>query len=273
VIDGAYLVAASLCLWSGRNYLHPAAGPYLRFLAGALCLMTLGWIGVHGWTTVSAAWSPGNPWPVVRALFALDCVPLLFTLLVAQVLWRCRSRAAPIGLLLALGATAAFAAPDALRDPRLEGSAAEIEEFADWRAAIPADANVLVVSHYYSAGFTWFTLERPSYLTVDQSSGVIFSQATAAEIRRRSEVLLPLEDPDWRLLSRRAGRGGKYDAHALPLTLERLEKICADPALDFVAAKEDVGIEALRHDRPGAFKDWNLYDCRRTAARRSGVDP
>jgi hypothetical protein len=109
----------------------------------------------------------------------------------------------------------------------------------------------------------WFTLERPSYLTVDQSSGVIFSHATAVEIRRRSEVLLPMEQPDWRLLTRRTTHGGKFDAKALPLTRDRLIRICADPTLDFVVAKENVGFQPRRHERQGPWDGWNLYDCRR----------
>ena len=120
-----------------------------------------------------------------------------------------------------------------------------------------------MVPHYYSAGFTWFTLQRPSYLTVDQSSGVIFSRDTAAEIRRRSQILVPMEQPDWRLLSNRAAHGGKFDAQILPLTRERLLLICKDPALNFVVAKEDVGFEPLRHRSPGAWNGWNLYDCSR----------
>jgi hypothetical protein len=170
--------------------------------------------------------------------------------------------AVPCSLALALGAVTAYAAPDALEDPRAEGSAAQIEEFSDWRGAIPPGDNVLVVSKYYSPSFTWFTLQRPSYLTVDQSSGVIFSRSTAVEIRRRAEVLLPIEQPDWRLLSRRASRGGATDAHAAPLTRERLVRICADPQLNFVVAREDVGFLPLRHRRPGFWNGWNLYDCR-----------
>lgn len=75
------------------------------------------------------------------------------------------------------------------------------------------------------------------------------SRATAAEIRRRSEVLRPVEEPDWRLLTRQATHGAKFDARALPLTKDRLVQICADPALGFVVAKEDVGLGSrMRHD-------------------------
>ena len=76
-------------------------------------------------------------------------------------------------------------------------------------------------------------------------------------------MLRPIEEPDWRLLTRRA-HGVKYDARAMPLTKDRLLQICADPVLDFVVAKEDVGFGApMHHNHPGPWNGWNLYDCKR----------
>jgi hypothetical protein len=137
--------------------------------------------------------------------------------------------------------------------------------FSDWRSAIPPDSNVFVVPAHNSATFAWFTLERPSYLTVDQSSGVVFSRATALEVRRRSDVLLPLQDPDWRLLSNmhKLHSGGTSSGFSNPLTRDRLIGLCSDPQLNFVVAREDVGFEPIRHARSGIWKDWSLYDCRR----------
>jgi hypothetical protein len=198
-----------------------------------------------------------------RALLGLDCVAAIMTFLLVYWLLRRRSLALPALTALALATATVFAAPRALEDPTAEGSAAQIEEFADWRAVIPPGDNVFVVPRYYTAGFTWFTLGRPSYLTVDQSSGVIFSRATAVEVRRRSEVLLPMEEPDWRLLSRRVTHEGKFDASARSLTRDRLVQICADSELNFVVAREDVGFQPIRHRRPGAWNGYNLYDCRR----------
>jgi hypothetical protein len=122
----------------------------------------------------------------------------------------------------------------------------------------------LVVPVRNSAAFAWFTLERPSYLTVDQSAGVVFSRTTALEVRRRSQVLLPLMDPDWRLLSNMSqvhgGSGGSFTS-VRPLTRERLTSVCGDPELNFVVAEDNIGFEPLRHARAGGH-DWYLYDCR-----------
>ena len=163
-----------------------------------------------------------------------------------------------------LVAACLYRVPRALRDRTSIGTVAEIDAYSDWRRAIPPDANVLVAPVRNSAAFAWFTLQRSSYLTVDQSSGVVFSRATALEVRRRSQVLLPLMDPDWRLLSnfREAHSGGSKIANSLrPLTRERLMSICRDSQLNFVVAAENVGFEPLRHARPGGEPDWYLYDC------------
>jgi hypothetical protein len=161
--------------------------------------------------------------------------------------------------------------PGSVKQLDTVGSPAEIAEFADWRAAIPPTDTVLMVPTTKSASFMWFTLGRPSYLTVDQSSGVVFSAATAQEVRRRSAILAPLGDPDWRILTaiaeeRRIREAGLPPKPVLPpvkLTADILRKICGDPALGFVIAKEAVGYGPVTHRHVGAKKDWNLYACRR----------
>jgi hypothetical protein len=162
-------------------------------------------------------------------------------------------------------AASLYTLPRALHDATSIGSGGEIDAYSDWRRAIPPQANVWVAPTYNSAAFAWFTLERPSYLTVDQSSGVVFSRATALEVRRRSRVLLPLMDPDWRLLSNmtqtRRG-GGNRPPSVRPLTRERLTKVCRDPQLGFVVATENIGYEPLRHTLAAGQQDWYLYDCR-----------
>jgi hypothetical protein len=151
-----------------------------------------------------------------------------------------------------------------------EGSAEQIAEFSDWRRLIAPDDTVFVLPAHNSATFAWFTLGRPSYLTVDQSSGVVFSRATAMEVRRRSDVLSPLMDPDWKLLSEKASTrpGGETGKKAVTvLTPRSLIGICADPKLKFVVARESLGFEPIRHTHIGNWKDWNLYDCGRVHDR------
>jgi hypothetical protein len=190
-------------------------------------------------------------------------------LLLAAACWWCmkhsRSALFPLLFTAALLIALALALPGALKPTKAAGTPAEIAEFTDWRSAIPPTSNVLVLPTKNSASFVWFTLERPSYLSVDQSAGVIFSRATALEVRRRSEVLSSLMDPDWEIRTNLAAKHRgipKQNAQSRPLTAQALTGICADPQLGFVIAKENVGVDAIRHSHAGPWRDWNLYDCR-----------
>ena len=265
-LDGVYCIAAALCLYYGRKHIAAGAEPYLRAAAVLIGVLVFARIIGSGWAALSSspaqAETESRTLLIAHTLLGLECLPVALAFLVGSWALRSRSMALSGSLALVLATAAAWAGPRALENPLAEGTVAQIEEFSDWRDAIPPGDNVFIVPRYYTAGFAWFTLQRPSYLTVDQSSGVIFSRATAVEIRRRSEVLLPMEEPDWRLLSRRATHAGKFDAAALPLTHDRLVRICADPELNFVVAKENVGFRPLRHGRPGIWNGWNLYDCR-----------
>jgi hypothetical protein len=228
-IGGTICLAFALILWLVRDFINDRVAKYLHGMRTLLQSLSLTAIGVFTF------WIRGQRRAIVLSL--------------------------TIGGLVA---ACLHCLPRALHDGTGVGGAAEFDAYSDWRRAIPPDSNVLVVPVRNSAAFAWFTLERPSYLTVDQSSGVVFSRATALEVRRRSQVLLPLMDPDWRLLSNMTqmhGGGGKSFASVRPLTRERLTSVCRDPQLNFVVAEENIGFESLRHARPGGH-DWYLYDCR-----------
>ena len=53
--------------------------------------------------------------------------------------------------------------------------------------SFPPTSTVLVAPPRDVGAFVWFTLGRPNYLALDQSAGVVFSRATALEVRRRSD--------------------------------------------------------------------------------------
>jgi hypothetical protein len=159
--------------------------------------------------------------------------------------------------------------PGALKQLSPVATYAEIQEFKDWREHIPATSSVLIVPTTKSAAFAWFTLGRPSYLSVDQSAGVVFSRATALEVRRRAEVLLPIGEPDYQILAqiqRNRAKPDKKPAEPPPLTAAALSSICRDPQLGFVIAREKLGFDGLPHRHAGNWKDWNLYDCQRVRA-------
>jgi hypothetical protein len=155
--------------------------------------------------------------------------------------------------------------PAAFRQARTLASPAENQEFLAWEKVIPPTSAVLVAPPRDSGAFVWFTLGRPNYLTLNQSSGVVFSRATALEVLRRSEVLLPLMDPDWKIQTRlaKADDGRKKKPPTRPLTRSNLTAVCTDPLLGFVISPANVGFDPLRHVHAGPWQDWNLYDCRR----------
>ena len=101
--------------------------------------------------------------------------------------------------------------------------------------------------HVTWARLSGLTLRRPNYLALDQSAGVVFSRETALEVRRRSEVLLPVTDPTWKILSGIRRRAAKFkdNAPTRPLTAASLGQVCGDPKLGFVISPENVGFDAL----------------------------
>ncbi len=266
-IAGTTCLMFALILWSIRRRFNDPSAKRVRGVGILLSMLIVAWTGRSAWT---AAWMrpdgiDGSTWS--RVTNVPEIAWLSFAIIGALACWVRATRSPVVLSLITAGLVAACleSVPRALADGESAGSVAKFNEYADWRRAIPLEANVLVVPSPNSAAFAWFTLERPSYLTVDQSSGVVFSRATAVEVRRRSQVLLPLMDPDWRLLSNmaqvRSGARGNPSS-VRPLTRDRLSSVCGDPQLNFVVAVQNVGFQPLRHALPGGREDWYLYDCR-----------
>lgn len=64
--------------------------------------------------------------------------------------------------------------------------------FASWRALIPAGSNVFWSEAPLNS---WVLLDRPSYISVAQTSGMLLSRASAMELRRRAEALSAVVPP------------------------------------------------------------------------------
>jgi hypothetical protein len=232
------------------------------------------WVAANSWSIVTSPAPESGLEPVLvtnlRNIFGLGVITIALAWSLGTWVDHTSSRTLPLALSAVLLICCLLLYPGAFRVFMREGSAEEVAEFSDWRRSIAPDDTVFVVPAHNSATFAWFTLERPSYLTVDQSAGVVFSRATALEVRRRSNVLLPFMEPDWRLLSGKASirRGGeKTNQRATVLTRDSLIGICSDPKLRFVVARESLGFDPLPHVHAGNWKDWNLYDCRRVLGR------
>jgi len=267
---GTACATLAFIVWSIRAYIAGRSAVFFRWISAVLGAGIAVWILTKFGAIVSPATSASGRASLGAVVQAQDMFALRIpaVLLGALVWWGTstrRTRGVPMLLSAMLIALSAYAFPAAFQQPRTLAAAADLREFNDWANAIPPSSTVLVTPPRDVGAFVWFTLGRPNYLALDQSSGAVFSRATALEVRRRSEVLLPLMDPDWKILTSlraESGSGHKNKAATRPLTHESLIQVCEDPQLGFVISLEKVGFDHLRHDHEGAWKDWNLYDCR-----------
>lgn len=266
-------IGLAAILWLSRPWLTDRIGYLFRWAALALAVVLAAWTIGTALTTLGAP-SPesGREAPVLalaRNVLGLHTTTLVLAGIIYWLLTRTRSVWVPALVCVPLASVAVATMPGAMLQVVTAGTPSEIAAYANWRAAIPTGANVAVSGVPNATGFVWFTLDRPSYLSVDQSSGVVFSRATALEVKRRSDVLAPLLYPSWKLMTRltlAASHTPMPEVDAKPLTAAGLASVCRDDTLVAVIAHEFIGFGALRHDGNGSFKGWYLYDCRTVRA-------
>jgi hypothetical protein len=269
VANGTACVSLSIILWLMRPLFSIRAVLILRWVFWGLVLSVAAWVAIHAWEITSSAFhKPGAMAAIqLRDFFALKIPAVLAASLIWWGLRKCTGLRAPTLLCFGLLALSIFILPAAFRQYRSLASATDISEFSDWASVIPPTSTVLIAPARDVGTFVWFTLQRPNYLAVDQSAGVVFSRATALEVQRRSEVLLPVMDPNWKIRSelRAAAASGKHqiDAPSRPLTAVNLSQICADTLLGFVISSQHIGFDALTHKSTGSWMGWDLYDCRK----------
>jgi hypothetical protein len=241
----------------------------MRWATLALALILMGWTVALAWTNLHAAPAEVTGEPTVAAglrhiLGLKTAAVVVFGIAYWWISGRRGIRTLAIACLL-FGAVAALMLAGSLQQVRTVGTPAEISAYTDWRQAIPPGSNVAMIGVRNSAAFVWFTLDRGDYLSIDQSSGVVFSRATAAEVERRSAVLEPLVRPSWKIMTylARWAAGERHEDEDLPLNAPALSRMCRDPQLNFVIAAQLVGFAPLRHSGAGEYKGWYLYDCAR----------
>jgi hypothetical protein len=267
---GAVCAGLALMFWLGRARITLRVAINLRWGSALLGIAIAAWMLAKCWTFVPSPFSQfTHATSGASRLQGISYLRIPAVLLAALLWWRsCVSRTAwePPFLAAMLAAFSALIFPAAFKQARTLASPTEIREFAPWAEIIPPTSTVLVTPPHDVGAFVWFTLGRPNYLTLDQSAGVVFSRATALEVRRRSLVLLPLMDPDWEVLDSLRAESANPRIHegtTRPLTIERLILVCADPQLGFVISEKNIDFGTLLHERVGAMKDWSLYDCRK----------
>jgi hypothetical protein len=263
---GVACVSFALAVWTVRSKIPASWTNNAPAAAGLVVLALVSWSLMNSWTTV-ARMAPVPPAEsfvpaCIRAVFASKIWCVLLVGAVWCAVKSSRGPLVPIAICAVLGASASMLIS---RSSHVwpYGSQSDIREFSEWRDRIPPGSTVFVTNGYDSGSFVWFTLQRNNYLSPGQSAGVVFSRATALEVQRRSEVLLPLTDPNWKILTSLQNRTSYTPGipRFRPLTAQALVDVCHDPQLGFVVSPDDAGFNPVIHSNPGIWKNWKLYDC------------
>lgn len=130
-----------------------------------------------------------------------------------------------------------------------------VAQFASWRAQLPADAEVFWSEEPLA---TWVLLERPSYISVSQSAGVMFSRASAMELLHRAESLsnvVPVRS--YLRFDEALGAGVGPSA-------QQLEQACTAEQLQFVVTGAKLPwapVARLPHTMSNSLSALRLYRC------------
>ena len=135
-------------------------------------------------------------------------------------------------------------------------------QFAPWRAEIPRNAEVLWPDTPTGA---WYLLERPSYWSIDQTAGAIFSRDKSLLMRQRTaSINAALREAGVADSHDALANAGLVGADATKLTPRVLRAACADPALRYVVSWLRLGKTPVAPVLPDLAKPNNrlyLYRC------------
>jgi hypothetical protein len=116
-----------------------------------------------------------------------------------------------------------------------EFSPVNTAQMAPLRDALPPHAEVFNPEGPLMA---WLLLDRPSYLSVIQTSGLVFSRAAAFEFHRRAMALDPA-------LPAAVFMGWNTGGTALNPSVAQLQRLCAIGAVPYLVTSADLGAPAL----------------------------
>jgi hypothetical protein len=131
----------------------------------------------------------------------------------------------------------------------------QIAQFAAMREHIPPGSNVFWPD---SPVGIWMLLDRPSYLSVIQTSGMVFSRPSAQELDRRANALRSAVSPSLFMNWNTGGTG-------MNLSRQQLRQACATGEFEFLVTGADLGEEpvaAVPSATGSASKKIRLYRCK-----------
>lgn len=127
-------------------------------------------------------------------------------------------------------------------------------QFTPWRALIPPEAPVLWPESPVEASVL---LDRPDYLSLPQTAGLVFSRAGALEMRRRAIVLAGVTPPDSFFQFSASGMG-------LAPTAAQLGRACRGTEVQFLVTAARLGWPPLAEISAATWPSRNglrLYRC------------
>lgn len=255
-MSGGLLALLAIVVWALRARMTDRTVMLLNALGIGIALVTLGWSLSNVHTVLQWNLDLGKEPLViekVRNVFGLT-VPAVVTVIV---IWLAATRlpariAAVLMALLLVLVVPLMARPTMDQWTQRAFTQPTLGLFADWRKFVPAGTEVLWL---WNPVATWLLLERPSYMSLSQSAGLLFSRPLAIEIDRRTRVLEPLGDKDVLII------GNSKTGSFRPFSRHALASVCRDRQLGYVVANEEVGPTAGKREWPRQGQFVWLYDC------------
>jgi hypothetical protein len=137
-----------------------------------------------------------------------------------------------------------------------------VARFAPLRDRIPPGSEVFWTEPPID---TWLLLGRPSYLSVIQTSGMVFSRAAALELQRRALALSSAVAPQLFLDWDSEGLG-------MNLSLQQLQRVCQIGEFEFLVTAADLGVAPLAvlpRESAAASTTLRLYRCGPKESRKT----
>jgi hypothetical protein len=129
----------------------------------------------------------------------------------------------------------------------------QLARFSRFRERIPPGADVFWPE---SPVAVWVLLQRPSYLSVIQTSGMVFSRRTAVELERRADALGGAIHPGTFM--------GWNAGTAMMLSQQQLMQTCATGEFHFLVTSADLGVDSVAQvpaASGSASRKIRLYRC------------
>ena len=176
-MSGGLLALLALAVWAFRARLPERSARLLNALGIGIVVITVGWSLSNLHTVLQWNLDLGQEPLVietVRNAFGLTAPAVAAVITIWLIATRVPARAAALLLATLLAVLLPLVARPTLQQwtQRAFGESTHLD-FADWRGIVPAGTEVLWL---WNPVATWLLLERPSYMSLSQSAGLLFSR-------------------------------------------------------------------------------------------------